>query len=491
MIADQSYKDAPGPVRDGKGVKLNVVLCALALSFATLGAQAADGRGPQPEDMDMDMTQLAPSSTGFDNRMGQGSGSRIGQGSNSGFGQGSNSGFAGKFANRFGPGFAGNPALRSLIYVNGPASEPDQIAAGTQAHSYIIDARTLRIIKKVPLEEKPHHFNKVPNQNKAYISHFGGTSVVEVMDLMSNEIVAKIPTENGPRHMSFSEDGRYAFTANLDASSVSKIDTKTDKMLWTSKTTANPNYADPVWNYVFAANLRGSSLTVLDATTGAFVKDVPTGRAPFNQSISCDKRLVMSANSGDDTVSFVDVGTLTEVARVSIMGDIARGQYDSSFPQRLNPRISPDCKYLWVGNQRGGTFAVFDIATRKMVAEVKSAEKGGGSDIAFFVNKGPAAGVVLGTNRYSEFVTVINPNPPFNVIKRIPAGKGTHYVTLNEDATLAYVSSRIAGTFSVYNLANLTEVARKTGFPPIDQAIYISFDNGIRASLVSEAGDAK
>lgn len=169
----------------------------------------------------------------------------------------------------------------------------------------------------------------------------------------------------------------------------------------------------------------------------------------------------MSSNSGSNDVSFIDTASLTEIARVPIMGPISTEQYDTKLNQRLNPRISPDCKYLWVGNQAAGTFAVLDITTRTMVGEVKSAEKGGSSDIMFFINKGPAAGLAIGTNRYSPFATVINPKPLFNVIKRIPAGKGTHYVWLNEDSTQAYISSRIQGSVSVYDLASLKEVARK------------------------------
>lgn len=477
MITDQFFKGSSSPNRNASGFKLNAVVCALALSFATLGAQAANGRGPQPEDMDMDMTQLAPESASFDKRMGQ----------RSARGSGSMSAFGSKFGN----GPASSAGLRSLVYVNEQASEPDQIPDGQEAWSNVIDARTLRVIKRIPLDEKPHHFYKVPNQNKAYISYFAPTSAVTVVNLLTNNVVAKIPTGVGPRHMTFSEDGKVAWTADLDGNSVSLIDTKTDKTVWTTKVTNKPNYVEVSFGYAFAANLGGASLSVLDAYTGKYIKDIPTGAKPFNMAISCDKKLVMSSNAGDNTVSFVDVAKLEEVARPSIMGPVATSQYDKTVNQRLNPRISPDCKYLWVGNQAAGTFAVFDIATKTLVGEVRSAEKGGGSDIAFFINQGPAKGVVIGTNRYSPFTTVINPNPPFDVIKRIPAGKGTHYVWLNEDSTQAYVSSRVEGTFSVYDLASLTEVARKAGFKPIDQAAYISFERKVEASSVGESGDVK
>ena len=377
----------------------------------------------------------------------------------------------------------------SLIYVNGPASEPDQIPEGTPAFTNVLDARTLRPIRKISLQDKPHHFYKVPHQNKAYLSHFGGTNVVSVLDLITNKLIAEIPAGNGPRHMEFSDDGKRAWTANLDDHSVTMIDTQTDKVIWTTKVTSRPNYVEEAFGYAFVANLGGASLSVLDARTGKYITDVPTGAKPFNMAVSCDEKFVMSANSGDNTVSFVDVANLAELARVSIMGPVATSQHDPKITQRLNPRVSPDCKYLWVGNQASGTFAVLDIAQRKMVGEVRSAGKGGGSDIMFFINKGPAAGMAIGTNRYSPFTTVINPKPPFNVIKKIPAGMGTHYVWLNHDATEAYVSSRIEGSFSIYDLGQLKEVARKGGFGPIDQAAYVSFEKKIVATSMTESGD--
>lgn len=98
--------------------------------------------------------------------------------------------------------------------------------------------------------------------------------------------------------------------------------------------------------------------------------------------------------------------------------------------------------------------------------------------------------MALGSNRYSDFTTLIDPKN-FKALKRLPAAKGTQYVSLNEDFTEAYVSSRIAGAFSVYDLATMREVARKTGFPPIDQAIYVSFERGIQASSVSESNSRK
>lgn len=365
------------------------------------------------------------------------------------------------------------------IYLNTPASEPDQIPLGTPAFMKVFDAESLTLKAVASVLEKPHHIYKIPYQNKAYIAHFGPTASVQVVDLETNLITKNIATGTGPRHMTFAADGKSVWTANLDGNSVSHIDTTTDTLLWTSPTGLKPNYVELAGGYAFVANLGQSSLTVLNASTGAFVKDVPVGNFPFNMTVTCDGSTVISANTGTNDVSFVDVATLQETARVSIMGPVSISQYSTTTKQRLNPRILQDCKYVWVGNQAAGVFAVVNIAQRQLVAEVPSAGAGGGSDIVFYIHGGPANGLVIGTNRYSAFTTIINPNPPFNILKRIPAGNGTHYVTFDEYYKKAYVSSRLAGTFSVYDMETLTEESRvTTDIPGLDQAYYVWKEDG-------------
>ncbi len=197
------------------------------------------------------------------------------------------------------------------------------------AYTNVINPRTLQVIKKIRVKDKPHHFYKVPHENKAYISHFGGTSVITVLDLVNNKVMKEIPTGNGPRHLTFSKDGKRAWSANLDDNSVSLIDTQQDKVLWTTKVTAKRNYVEPTFGYAFAANVGGSSLSVLDARTGKYITDVQTGSKPFNMAVSCNEKMVMSANAGSNDVGFVDAAALTELARVSIMGPVATAQYDS------------------------------------------------------------------------------------------------------------------------------------------------------------------
>ncbi|MHB8473392.1 MAG: hypothetical protein ACYDC8_11245 [Gammaproteobacteria bacterium] len=86
----------------------------------------------------------------------------------------------------------------------------------------------------------------------------------------------------------------------------------------------------------------------------------------------------MTANAGDNTVSGADMSTLQAVDRKSILTPTT--VLNTSQRQRLNPRISSEGKFLWVGNQQGGEFPVFNIFTYALVTTLPA---GFGADIAF------------------------------------------------------------------------------------------------------------
>lgn len=362
----------------------------------------------------------------------------------------------------------------SRLYVVVPSSEPANITGPSTINVY--DPVTLELLKQTaPRGLKPHHFYKVPNRPYAFISHFAPTSYVEVFDLSKEEVVATIPTGLGPRHLGFTPDGDYAYSANLDDSTVTRIDIKTFKSITAPAGGLKPNYAEyiqtPKGAYVFSANLGENSVTVLDPITLALVKKITVGAGPFNLAHSDACECIMSANAVDNTVSWIDMNTLEEIDRVSIL--TPNTVLNTSQTQRLNPRISPDGKFLWVGNQQGSEFAVFDLFTRKLVTVIPA---GFGADIAFFPSSGPGAGYVFGTNRYDWKVTVAKlngPNPP-TLVKQMPVShQGTHYFYFNEDSTKGYVSERPGGGCSVIDMATQTEIQNLyTGGGP-DQCNYV------------------
>lgn len=361
------------------------------------------------------------------------------------------------------------------VYAVENSSSPSQITGPSTVKVY--DPQTLALEKQVPmLGRKAHHFNKVPQHNYALINHFAPESFIEVFDYASNEIVGKIDTGLGPRHVSFSADANTAYTANYDGNSISVIDLVTGTATNVA-TGIRPNYAyeypTPHGPMLFAANFGENTVTVIDRATLSLVKTITVGDGPFSTTLSPDGKYVLTPNTRDNTVSWIDLATLEEVDRVSFLGPLGSTLNTSQGYQRANIRISPDEKFVWIGNQQGGVFAVLDIHTHRLVTEIPA---GFGADIAFFPAGGPAQGYALLTNRYSTFVTVakLNGQAPPTFEKNIAVSQlGTHYFSFNKDWSKGFVSQRPGGAFSKIDLKSFKEENTTKVGPLPDQAMYV------------------
>lgn len=372
-----------------------------------------------------------------------------------------------------------NAELPPRLYVITPSSEPDQITGPSMINVY--DPASLTLMKQTPAKGlKPHHLYKVPDRNFGFIAHFGPTAFVEVYDFVKDEVVATIPTGVGPRHLGFTPDGSKVYTANYDNNTVSRIVVNSMKSTTAPAGGSKPNYVEYIETsngpYVFAVNSGESSISVLDPDTLALIKKITVGAGPFNLAHSDACNCIMTANAGDNTVSWVDMNTLQEVDRKSILTPTT--VLNTSQRQRLNPRISPDGKFLWIGDQQGSEFAVFDIFTHALVTTIPAAF---GADIAFFPRSGPGAGFAFGTNRYDYMVTVakLNGGNPPTFVKQIPVTlRGPHYITFNEDFGKAYVSERPGGGCSVIDVAAQVETASLAAGPGPDQCVYLFSEKG-------------
>lgn len=372
------------------------------------------------------------------------------------------------------PGTAPQADLPPRLYVVTPSSEPAQITGPSVIKIY--NPETLALRKEIPAAGfRPHHFYKVPDRNYAFIAHFGPTAFVEVLDLVKDEIVRTVPTGVGPRHLGFTPNGAFVYTSNFDGNTVSKINTNSFESITAPVGGVRPNYVEyirtPNGPLLFATNLGENTVSVLDPETLALVKKITVGAGPFNLAHSAACECIMTANTGDHTVSWIDMNTLEEVDRRSILTPDT--VLNTSQQQRLNPRLSPEGKFLWVGNQQGSEFAVFDIFTHELVATIPA---GFGADIAFFPRSGPGDGFAFLTNRYDYFVTVARlngPNPP-SFVKNIPTTlQGSHFFTFNEDFSTAYVSTRPGGGCSIIDMAKQKEVASLVAGQGPDQCVYL------------------
>lgn len=144
---------------------------------------------------------------------------------------------------------------------------------------------------------------------------------VSVIRTDKNKVIATIPVGDEPQNVALTPDGRLAFVANAAAGSVTVIRIKN----------RNPDH--------FAA--------ALDEGAGHHGQ-IKTGSEPWNAVVSPDGRLAFVSNSGDDTVTVIDVANRDIRATINLRDSLCN---DPGRARHFQPRglaVTGDSRKLYV-----------------------------------------------------------------------------------------------------------------------------------------------
>ncbi len=153
---------------------------------------------------------------------------------------------------------------------------------------------------------------------KAYVGNFKD-STVSVIDTASERVVATLPVAAGPDGIVLTPDGRSVFVSGSSASAVSEIDAASDRV----------------------------------------TRAIDVGKGPQGLAMTADGKWLLVAVNGDDRVAFVDTSAHGVSATVPV-------------PKPHTIAIRPDGRQAYVASQEPGHFAVvvIDMATRAVVTQI-------------------------------------------------------------------------------------------------------------------------
>ena len=168
-----------------------------------------------------------------------------------------------------------------------------------------------------------------------------------------------------------------------------------------------------------------ASAVALCLSTIACAEDPPSVTGP----------VLLIGNKGEDTVSFVDLGTGRELGRSPT----------GKMPHEI--AISPDGKQAAVVAYGDKTIDLFDVATRAKLKTIDLSPNEGPHGIAWLKD-----GRIVATTERSQSIAVIDPATG-KVVSSIKTDQpGTHMVAVTADGTTAYTSNIQAGTVTVVDL---------------------------------------
>ncbi len=200
------------------------------------------------------------------------------------------------------------------------------VTGGTRANkSYIIDARTLELVKIIPVDIAPEHLAFSPDGRWYYQGNPEGDSI-SVIDMLSLTKIKTIPGLVEPLNVTFLPDGSKAYVGNYGAHWVGVIDVRRHELLKKIQIADTPtiakldperylsdihgiNIAAPAndGKYLYAADGDLGVVGVIDPREDKIVKTIRVGKDPWRIYMSHDGKYAITPNNGDQTISIIDL----------------------------------------------------------------------------------------------------------------------------------------------------------------------------------------
>lgn len=228
-------------------------------------------------------------------------------------------------------------------------------------------------------------------------------------------------------------------------------------------------------------------VTILDAATGATVGEIKVGKNPEFVRIRGDRAFVSyepSAKAGPppkpgEAPPKGDDDGDEEPARIAVL-DLKKGKKIGDIvggPETEGIEFSKDGKKLIVTNEADNTVTVHDIATRKLLKTIKTAEYG---NRPRGIKVSPDGKTYVATLEVGNKFMVMDSN--FNVVKTVDTGKSPYGVAFDRQGERLYVAAGQDKKLEVFDAKTFDKVGEvATGgrcwhfsFTPDDRQIVLA-----------------
>jgi YVTN family beta-propeller protein len=255
----------------------------------------------------------------------------------------------------------------------------------------IVDPTTLQVVARVPTGPIPHEVAVGLDGKFAVTTNYGEKSdgtTLSVIDLDTQKEVHRVDISplKGPHGIEVTHDGKFRFTAE-GSNSIASYNAANNEVggeLPTSQNGTHMLVETKDGRRIFTANIASNSVTSLEFDPSAKTwktTQIATGKGPEGIAMSPDESVVWAANSGDGTVSIIDVGSK------KVMGTI-----DLRTKRSNRVAFTPDGKLVLVSDLAAGDLIVVDADSRK---EVKRLHLGKNAEGILIVPDGSRAFVAL------------------------------------------------------------------------------------------------
>src|SRR5215467_10030020 len=259
--------------------------------------------------------------------------------------------------------------LLGLVFVGNPAAgraqtpSPALLVLDKEDNMLsIIDPATAKTVARIPTGEAPHEIAVSDDGKMAFVANYGARTpgnTISVMDLVAQKELRRVELGalRRPHGIVFAE-GKVWFTAEQNRL-IARYDPTANQIDWLLGIGQNGTHMllfSKDRSLLFTSNIGSDSITVLQRGSDPSVwspTNISVGKGPEGGDISPDGREYWAANSGDGTVSIIDVATrrVEQVLNVEV-----------NRSNRL--KFTPDGKLVLISDLANNALVVVDAASR-------------------------------------------------------------------------------------------------------------------------------
>jgi len=272
--------------------------------------------------------------------------------------------------------------IKDIEVNHGAAVAPDgsrfYITNEAESTLDVADARTLKVVKHIPLTNHPNNVSVSKDGKRVYVAIVGGQGAVDIIDTASMTRAKSIRTEGGIHNVYVTPDGKFVVAGSIIGKKLNVIDQTTDEIVWTLATEegvrpiafdVNP---DGSTNRLFVQLSNFNGFVIVDFAKRQVVDkvklpDVPAaervtqglqGSPSHGLAISPDRKVLCVLSKMNSRVYMYSLPDL------KLLGDSKVGHH----PDWLT--FTPDSSRVYVANAGSNSVSVIDVAGRKEIAQI-------------------------------------------------------------------------------------------------------------------------
>ncbi len=243
----------------------------------------------------------------------------------------------------------------------------------------VVDTKTMRITKRIPLSGHPNNIAIHKNGRRAYVAITGAQGGIDVIDLVTEERAKTIRVLGGVHNPFITPDSKFVVAGSTGGAVAMVIDTELERAVW------SVHFEGGVRPICFETNPDGSTKRMFAQITNlhgfAIVdweqrkevgrinlpeipeaernKDGIQGAPAHGILIAPDGRTLWSTSKFNSRVYVYSMPDLKYLGEVKV----------GTVPDWLT--FTPDSKKLYVANAHDNTVSVIDVAARKELTRIK------------------------------------------------------------------------------------------------------------------------